>query len=151
MSSLIKIFSSHLQSAHLKSHGFQKRYETFSRIHPKFSEHFHLHPATSNSPGSPWKFHLIVGIGFPDIPSKQKGQLAGTHASKTHLTIETTLRYPDDNDSGKLRAETARLAEIILEQSAYLQRRHETLRHSYDRGISHNGFPADPAFDSTPD
>ncbi len=148
MSNFAKVLTAALQSNHLKAEGFQKRYETFSRSHPKFSEHFHLQSSLLNKTGEPWKYDLIIGIGFPDIPAKQKGQLAGTHASKRFLTVETNLLETDAKNPQKLTEEAKRLSEIILEQSTYFQRRYETLRHSYDRGISHQGFPADPEIDS---
>jgi hypothetical protein len=142
--SLLKTFTAALQSSHLKALGFQKRYETFTRSHAKFSEHYHLQSSLLNKTDDPWKYELIIGIGFPEIPSKQKGQLAGTHASKRAAIIETVLSDQSNSDAEKLKAEVDRLAEIILKQSEYFQRRHEVLRHSYDRGISHQGFPADP-------
>lgn len=147
MSGVLKNFAGVLQSGHLKDQGFQKRYETFSRQHPAFSEHYHIQPASWNRDGEPWSFHLVVGIGFSGIPSKQKGQLAGCHASKRHLTVETSLVNPADPDPEKLRHEAARAAGIILAHSEYLQSRHQILRHSYDRGILHQGFPADPEMD----
>jgi hypothetical protein len=145
--SLLKTFTAALQSSHLKAQGFQKRYETFSKSHAKFSEHYHLQSSLLNKTGDPWKYELIIGLGFHDIPSKQKGQLAGTHASKRAATIETVLSDHSNNDPQKLKAEVDRVSEIIFKQSEYFQRRYETLRHSYDRGISHEGFPADPEND----
>jgi hypothetical protein len=146
MSNFAKPLTAALQANHLKSLGFQKRYETFSRSHPAFSEHFQIQSSLLNRSGEPWKYDLILGIGFHAIPAKQKGQLAGTHASKRLLTVETSLL---ENDSKELTAEAAKLAEIILEQSAYLQRRHEILRSSYDRNQLKEGFPTDPEIDST--
>jgi len=144
MSGILKILTTTLQSDHLKSQGFQKRYETFSRQHSEFSEHYHIQPASWNRAGDPWTFHLVVGIGFTGIPSKQKGQLAGCHASKRHLTLETTLTNSSDSDPEKLRQEAARVAGIILTCSGYLQSRYKVLRHSYDRGLLDDGFPSDP-------
>jgi hypothetical protein len=149
MSGLLKAFTNALQSGHLKEQGFQKRYETFSRQHPKFSEYYHIQP--TNRAGDTWSFHLIVGIGFSDIPSKQKGQLAGCHASKRYLTVETTLLTSSDTDLETLREEAARVAGIILAQSEYLLSRYPILRHSYDRAILHEGFPADPETDLSQD
>lgn len=151
MSGILKAFTNVLQSGHLKEQGFQKRYETFSRQHPKFSEHYHIQPASWNRAGEKWSFHLVAGIGFSDIPSKQKGQLAGCHASKRHLTVETSLVNSGDMDQETLRHEAARVAEIILAHSEYLQNRYSILRHSYDRGLLHEGFPVDPEMDSPQD
>lgn len=148
MSGILKTFTTTLQSDHLKGKGFQKRYETFSRQHPEFSEHYHIQPASWNRAGDPWAFHLVVGIGFTAIPSKQKGQLAGCHASKRHLTVETALINSPDSDPEKLCQEVARVAEIILACSGYFQNRHKVLRHSYDRGLLDDGFPADPGLDT---
>jgi hypothetical protein len=148
MSGILKTFTTTLQSNHLKGQGFQKRYETFSRQHPEFSEHYHIQPASWNRAGDKWTFHLIIGIGFNSIPSRQKGQLAGCHASKRHTTIETTLINPGESDPEKFRQEAARVADIILARSDYFQSRYKILRHSYDRGILRQGFPADPEFDA---
>jgi hypothetical protein len=147
MSGILKSFASLLQGNHLKALGFEKRYETFSRRHPEFSEHYHLQPASWNRDGEPWSFHLVIGIGFNAIPARQKGQLAGCHASKRDQTIGTILINGSTSDPQHLGEEVARVAEIILARSEYLQRRHGTLRQSYDRGILHEGFPADPEFD----
>lgn len=148
MSGILKNFANALQSSHLKAHGFQKRYETFSRQHAAYSEHYHLQPASWNRDGEKWSFHLILGIGFTGIPSKQKGQLAGCHASKRHTTVDTILINPKENDPEKIQKEVARVAEIILGCSEYLKKRHQVLRHSYDRGILDDGFPADPEQDT---
>ena len=149
MSGILKNFAGLLQSGHLKDLGFQKRYETFSRRHPEFSEHYHLQPTSWNRDGEPWSFHLVIGIGFNNIPSKQKGQLAGCHASKRDQTIETTLINGASTDPQQLAQEAARVAGIILARSEYLRSRYHTLRHSYDRGMLRDGFPADPEFDPT--
>ena len=141
MSNFAKSFTAALQGNHLKAAGFLKRYETFSRSHAKFSEHFHIQSSLLNKAGDPWKYDLIIGIGFQNIPAKQKGQLAGTHASKRLLTIETSLV---ENDPKQIALEAARLAAIIFEQSEYFQSRHEALKHSYDRNLLHEGFPVDP-------
>lgn len=151
MSGILKTFVTKLQSDHLKGQSFQKRYETFSRRHPEFSEHYHIQPSSWNRAGEKWSFHLVIGIGFSDIPSKQKGQLAGCHASKRHLTIETSLINSVDANRETLRHEVAHVAEIILAHSDYLQNRHQILRQSYDRGILREGFPADPETDITED
>ena len=148
MSGILKPFAHTLQAAHLKGHGFQKRYETFSRQHPDYSEHYHIQPASWNRAGEPWSFHLVLGIGFTGIPSKQKGALAGCHASKRHATVQTTLINPGNADPEKIQQEAARVAEIILACSDYLRSRHQVLRQSYDRGILHEGFPADPDNDA---
>lgn len=151
MSGILKTFAERLQSAHLKGHGFQKRYETFSLQHPEYSEHYHIQPASWNRDGEPWSFHLILGIGFASIPSKQKGNLAGCHVSKRHTTVDTILINPKENDAEKIQQEAARVAEIILACSEYLKRRHKALRHSYDRGVLREGFPADPELDQPED
>jgi hypothetical protein len=151
MSGILKNFAGLLQSGHLRDLGFQKRYETFSRRHPDFSEHYHLQPTSWNRDGEPWSFHLVIGIGFNNIPSKQKGQLAGCHASKRDQTIETTLINGAGSDAQKLADEVARVAGIILARSEYLRSRYPILRHSYDRGILHQGFPADPESDLAED
>lgn len=145
--SIAKTFTAALQASHLKAAGFQKRYETFSKVNPAYSEHYHIEAAGGNRSGEPWSYHLVIGIGFNAIPSKHKGQLAGTHASKRLLTIETTLLNPADTDTEKLRFETGRLAAIIAEQSDYFKNRHEILRRSFDRGLFHHDFPADPETD----
>ena len=144
MSGMLKTFATKLQSDHLKGQGFQKRYETFSRQHPEFSEHYHIQPASWNRAGEKWSFHLIIGIGFTSIPSRLKGQLAGCHASKRHTTVETTLVNSGGSDPEKLCQETARVAGVILALSDYFQSRHKVLRHSYDRGYLEEGFPVDP-------
>ena len=147
MSGILKNFTGLLQSGHLKGLGFQKRYETFSRQHPEFSEHYLIQPTALNRDGGPWSFHLVTGIGFNNIPSKQKGQLARCHASMRDQTIETTLINGVPPDPQNLPKEVARAAEVILARSEYLRSRYQTLRHSYDRGILHDGFPADPEID----
>ena len=144
MSGILKTFTGLLQSDHLKALSFQKRYETFSRQHPEFSEHYHIQPASWNRDGEPWSFHLVIGIGFNAIPSRQKGQLAGCHASKRDQTIATTLINGISSDREKLKQEAARVAGIILSRSGYLLDRHRELRNSFDRGHLMDGFPVDP-------
>ncbi|HVJ45808.1 MAG TPA: hypothetical protein VM511_05435 [Luteolibacter sp.] len=140
MSNHLKKLTTALQKDHLKTIGFEKRYETFSRSHPKFSEHFHLSSSPLNRAGEPWKYELTIGVGFHDIPSKQKGQLAGTHISHRVATIETTLGGSDETDPAILRNETTRLASIVQERSEHLRNHYDTLRQSYDRGAVDPGF-----------
>jgi len=138
-------FLSLLHARFMKSAGFKKNGNTFSRAHEDYAEHFNFQGSAWNSPDAPWRFYINCAISFPDLPLRSAGTglwKYHSHARLGHICSDSPSQFDVSEDD---KVQTAELvARLLRNCSDYFLRRHQTLRDSYLNQRFSSGFLLDP-------
>lgn len=129
----------------MKSSGFRKTGNTFSKDHANYSEHYNIQGSAWNDSGRPWTFYVNCAISFPGVPNHSAGNglwKFHAHTRIAGLVAEARTQYAVTEASVEEIADE--VGRHIRRCSEYFSHRWEVLRDSYIERDYAGGFPRDP-------
>lgn len=114
-------FLSDLQKQYLKPLGYKKEGHTFIRSFANYNERINVQGSSWNSPDSPWRFYINVGVQFHDLSRRVPDRdFPNTHA---HGRIERVLKnchpYFDLTESNSIEM-MENISDLIVQASSLL-------------------------------